>query len=67
LLSREENKVQVFPSSLRIRNLEEVEAILARAAITGTRRKQLLDITRHLMTHRPIRAFPPTSWPGSAD
>ncbi|MGO6898985.1 hypothetical protein ACCS90_36840, partial [Rhizobium ruizarguesonis] len=29
LLSREENKVQVFPSSLRIRNLEEVEAILA--------------------------------------
>ncbi|MER8983702.1 RecQ family ATP-dependent DNA helicase [Mesorhizobium sp. M0843] len=49
LLSREENRVQVFPSSLRIRNLKEVEAILARAAITGTRRKQLLDITRHLM------------------
>lgn len=53
LLSREENKVQVFPSSLRIRNLEEVEAILARAAITGTRRKQLLDITRHLMNAPP--------------
>lgn len=49
LLSREENRVQVFPSFLRVRNLEEVEAILARAAITGTRRKQLLDITRHLM------------------
>ncbi|MER9567113.1 RecQ family ATP-dependent DNA helicase [Mesorhizobium sp. M0571] len=53
LLSREENRVQVFPSSLRIRNLEEVEAILARAAITGTRRKQLLDITRHLMNAPP--------------
>lgn len=49
LLSRDENRVQVFPSFLRVRNLEEVEAILARAAITGTRRKQLLDITRHLM------------------
>lgn len=53
LLSREENKVQVFPSSLRIRNLEEAEAILARVAITGTRRKQLLDITRHLMNAPP--------------
>ena len=49
LLRREENRVQVFPSSLRIRTLEEVEAILAKAAITGTRRKQLLDIVRHLM------------------
>ena len=53
LLNREENRVQLFPSSLRIRNLEEVEAILARAAITGTRRKQLLDITRHLMNAPP--------------
>nr|WP_245319109.1 ATP-dependent helicase [Mesorhizobium temperatum] len=53
LLSREENRVQVFPSCLRIRNLEEVEAILAKAAITGTRRKQLLDITRHLMNAPP--------------
>ena len=53
LLNREENRVQVFPSSLRIRNLEEVEATLARAAITGTRRKQLLDITRHLMNAPP--------------
>ena len=49
LLIREENKVQVFPSSLRIRNLEEVEAILAKARITDVRRRQLLDITRHLM------------------
>src|SRR5690606_16569882 len=49
LLSREENKVQVFPSSLRIRSLEEVEQILSKAAITGVRRTQLMDITRHLM------------------
>ncbi len=53
LLSREENRVQVFPSSLRIRKLEEVEAILERAAITGTRRQQLLDIVRHLMNALP--------------
>lgn len=53
LLSREENRVQVFPSSLRIRNLEEAEAILAKTTITGTRRKQLLDITRHLINAPP--------------
>ena len=49
LLSREENKVQVFPSSLRVRKLDAAEAILSKAQITGTRRKQLLDIVRHLM------------------
>ena len=49
LLSREENRVQVFPSSLRVRTLEEAEAILAMANITEVRRKQLRDIVRHLM------------------
>ena len=53
LLSREENQVQVFPSSLRIRTEQEAEAILARAAITGNRRKQLLDIARYLMNAPP--------------
>ena len=53
LLSREENRVQVFPSSLRIRTVQEAEAILARAAITGNRRKQLLDIARYLMNAPP--------------
>ncbi len=53
LLSREENRVQVFPSSLTIRSVAEAEAILATAAITGTRRKQLLDITRHLINAPP--------------
>src|SRR5690606_24002497 len=49
LLSREENRVQVFPSSLRVRTLEAAEAILAKATMTEVRRKQLLDIVRHLM------------------
>ncbi|MCZ0964457.1 RecQ family ATP-dependent DNA helicase [Paracoccus benzoatiresistens] len=49
LLSREENRVQVFPSSLRVRTLAEAEVILAKAEVTGTRRKQLLDIVRYLM------------------
>ncbi|WP_306752428.1 RecQ family ATP-dependent DNA helicase [Paracoccus actinidiae] len=49
LLSREENRVQVFPSSLRVRTLAEAEAILAKTEVTGTRRKQLLDMVRHLM------------------
>ncbi len=53
LLSREENRVQVFPSSLRIRKLEEAEKIVADAKITGMRRKQLLDIVRHLMNAKP--------------
>lgn len=49
LLSREENRVQVFPSSLRVRTLAEAEAILAETEVTATRRKQLVDIVRHLM------------------
>jgi ATP-dependent DNA helicase RecQ len=53
LLSREENRVQVFPSSLRIRTVEEAAAILERAKITGTRRTQLLDLVRHVMNAAP--------------
>lgn len=49
LLSREENLVQVFPSSLRIRSVEEAAVILERAQITGVRRTQLLDLVRHVM------------------
>jgi ATP-dependent DNA helicase RecQ len=55
LLSREENRVQVFPSSLRIRSVDEASAILDRAQITGRRRKQLLDLVRHVM-NAPIDA-----------
>jgi len=53
LLTREENRVSVFPSSLRIRTVAEATAILDRAAITGARRRQLLDIVRHVMNAEP--------------
>jgi ATP-dependent DNA helicase RecQ len=53
LLSREENRVQVFPSSLRIRTVDEAAAILDRARITGVRRTQLMDLVRHVMNAAP--------------
>lgn len=53
LLTREENRVQVFPSSLRVRNVEAAAAILDRARITGNRRRQLLDLVRHVMNAAP--------------
>ncbi len=49
LLTREENRVQVFPASLRVPDLEAASKILDNAAITGTRRTQLLDIVRHII------------------
>ncbi|MCE6967422.1 RecQ family ATP-dependent DNA helicase [Cereibacter sphaeroides] len=49
LLSREENRVQVFPSSLRIRTIDEASTILEKAQVTGMRRTQLLDLVRHVM------------------
>ncbi len=49
LVSREENRVQVYPSSLLVRTLEEAAARMEAAQITGARRKQLLDIVRHIM------------------
>ncbi len=53
LVRREENRVSVFPSSLRIRSMEDAQHILGRAEITGTRRTQLLDIVRHLINAPP--------------
>ncbi len=50
LVSREENRVRVFASSLRTRTLDEARERLATAAITDTYRKQLLDIIAHLMS-----------------
>ena len=49
LLTREENRVQVFPSSLRIRSVDEAATILDRAKFTGVRRRQLTDLVRHVM------------------
>ncbi|MGP3697945.1 RecQ family ATP-dependent DNA helicase [Rhodobacter sp. NSM] len=53
LVSREENRVQVFPSSLLVRTLAEAEARLTGAEITQTRRDQLLSIVRHVMNTPP--------------
>ena len=49
LLSREQNRVQVFPSSLRVGSMDEVKARLARARITDTRRRNLLRVAKALM------------------
>ena len=53
LLSREENRVRIYPSSLRIRTIEEAGARLDKADITTKRRSQLMDIVRHLMNAPP--------------
>ena len=51
LLTREENRVQVFPSSLRVSTLKEATALLNKSAtMTEARRDQLISIVRHLMT-----------------
>lgn len=49
LLSREENQVRVFPSSLLVRSMEEADAIIAKADITEERRRSLRSIVLHLM------------------
>lgn len=49
LLRREENRVQVFPASLLVPDLEQAKTILDQAEITETRRRQLLDIVRHII------------------
>ncbi len=49
LLSREENSVQVFPSSLRVNSIEEARARFARAPITDAYRDQLLRIADALI------------------
>ena len=49
LLTREENAVQVFPSSLRVGSLDEAKRRLARARIADTYRGQLLLIAEALI------------------
>ena len=50
LVSREENRVQIFPSSLRIRTMDEAKHRLADADITEKHSKQLLAIVQHLIS-----------------
>ena len=49
LLSREENRVQVFPSSLRVGSVDEARNRLERAQIADNYRRQLLTIIRTLI------------------
>ena len=53
LLSREENRVQVFPSSLRINSVKEADTKLQKARTTGPYRNQLLAISRALIEAAP--------------
>ena len=49
LLTREENRVQVFPSSLRVRSIDDARARLERAGIADGYRRRLLAITEALI------------------
>lgn len=49
LLSREENKVRIYPSSLQVRRLDEAEKLLAEKGVEDDRKRRLLEIVRHLM------------------
>ncbi len=53
LLSREENRVQIFPSSLRVNTLDEATARMQKKQILEKYRKQLLTIVRELVEARP--------------
>ena len=48
LLTREENRVQVFPSSLQVSSIQDAERRLARANVTEYYRGQLLTICQAL-------------------
>ncbi|MEP4197334.1 MAG: RecQ family ATP-dependent DNA helicase [Aliishimia sp.] len=49
LLSREENRVQVFPSSLTVHTIADAQRKLGAVQITETRRKALMAIVQHLI------------------
>ena len=48
LLTREENRVQLFPSSLQVAKLEDAQARLERANVAAVYREQLLTICQAL-------------------
>jgi ATP-dependent DNA helicase RecQ len=50
LLSREENQVQVFPSSLRVASVEDAKQRLAKVDITDEYRRQLLALIDSLIS-----------------
>lgn len=53
LLKREENRIRVFPSCLRIRTLEEADKIIAKADMTEGYRLKLKALVQSLMVAEP--------------
>lgn len=53
LLAREENQVQVFPSSLRVASVEEAQTKLDRKQITAQYRRQLSALVAALIAANP--------------
>ena len=53
LLTREENRVQVFPSSLRVDSVKEVRSRLAKASVPDDYRRRLLRIAETLIGADP--------------
>ena len=53
LLSRDENRVQVFPASLRVDSVEEARSRLAKAPMTNNHRRRLLRIAETLIDADP--------------
>ena len=53
LLTREENRVQVFPSSLRVNSVQEAQARLAKASVAADYRQRLLAMTEILIDADP--------------
>ena len=67
LLSREENQVQVFPSSLRVNSIEQAQDRLSKASIPDNYRKQLLRIVETLMQADPDEGISTDELIGAAD
>ncbi len=57
LLSREENVVQVFPSSLRVSSVAEAEVKLNKSSLVDAYRRQLLAIVEVLMSADPTEGI----------
>ena len=53
LLTRDENRVQVFPASLRVDSVEEASRRLAKAPMTNNHRRRLLKIAETLIDADP--------------
>ena len=57
LLTREENQVQVFPSSLRVDSVKEARSRLAKASIAHDYRQRLLRIVETLIDADPVEGI----------